>query len=1130
MGTGRQEEKNTICGICPAGCWVTATLEDGKLIKVRAQEDHPLGMICEIGSHAPEIVYSEHRIQTPMRRVGPKGSMDFEPIGWDEAFALMEERLQGIKQAFGAEALGIYTGRGSFELAMCDLLQPKEAAISSASSILFPFGSPNTFGVGALCYVSMAMIAPHVTMGGMFHTMESDIDRAELIIVWGANPATDSPPLVHEKILHARARGAEVIVIDPRRNGTAKASGAEWIPIRPGTDGALALGMIQVLVEEELFDEAFVEDWTVGFDELCQYTQHFSAEVVENITGVPAETVRSLARRIAVANGVAPVMYTGLEYSDSGVQAIRATMILWALAGQLDVPGGRLFRMRENTFAINREGLQANPDIRRAIGRDRFPLYSQYRGESHAIALPEAVLEGKPYPIRGLIILGGSIITAWPQPDIWQKTLGGLDFLVTIDRQLTADAAYADLVLPATTGFEIQSYMTYGPLFRLRERLIEPVGEARNDFLILTELAARLGYGECYPQTEDAIVEQALRGSGYSLSDVINNGGSVEAPGRIMEYRKWEKGLLRPDGQPGFDTPSGKFEIASSILKEHGYDPLPVYTEPGEGPLARPDLLDKYPLVFNSGSRIRHDFRSQHHGIPGLRKRAPDPGVQMHPSDAGVRGIQHGDWVSVVTARGAVRFRALLTEDIAPGSVDCSMGGGGPVGPESWQRANVNVLTDLQRYDPVSGFPVYKALMCEVVRAEAGADAGTPLPDTFEEGGRRIQATTSVYREVYLDGNATTPVDSAVADAMLPYMTHIFGNASSIHKRGVAARVALEDARRKVAQVLNVTAKRILFCGSGSEASNMAIKGVVEPHISSGAHIVTTMIEHPSVLETCRHLETRGVAVTYLPVTPDGVVDVETYRRSLRADTVLVTVMLANNETGVIQPVAELASIARERGVLFHTDAVQAFGKISIDLEALGVDLASFSGHKVHAPKGIGVLYVRKGVNISPLVQGGKQESGLRAGTENVASIVGLGVAAQFAQQRMAHWPEVERLRDRLQSGILELCPTALIHGISAQRLPNTLSLTLPTFRGESMVYALDRWGIAISSGSACKAGSPEPSHALLALGLSAQEVHCSIRLSLMTDTCEADIEYVLEAIAGVLEASRHVIQFSPCR
>ncbi|KKK58539.1 hypothetical protein LCGC14_3043410, partial [marine sediment metagenome] len=355
----------------------------------------------------------------------------------------------------------------------------------------------------------------------------------------------------HHQILAAKAKGAEVVVIDPRQTATAKATDAEWIPIRPGTDGALALGMIGVMIDEELHDEDFAEQWTVGFDDLARYVGHFRPEVVEQITGVPAETVRSLARRLSGAAGAAPVMYTGLEYSNSGIQAIRAVLTLWALAGQLDVPGGLGLAMLDSHFPLNRSGHVANPDPGRAIARDRFPVYSEYRGESHASGLVDAVVHGRPYPVRGLIVHGASLLTSWPQPPLWRETLSKLDFLVCIDRQLTADAAYADLVLPATTMFEIDSYMTYGPIFRLRERLIEPVGEARNDYLIMAELTRRLGYGHLYPQSEEALLRHALEGSGYTLEQVRAQGGTVKIPAPMIEYRKWEKGGLRPDGKPG---------------------------------------------------------------------------------------------------------------------------------------------------------------------------------------------------------------------------------------------------------------------------------------------------------------------------------------------------------------------------------------------------------------------------------------------------------------------------------------------------------------------------------------------------------------------------------------------------
>ena len=1141
-------QQDTICGICPAGCWVNATLEDGRLTHVRAQEDHPLGMICKLGQHSPEMVYSEHRLRHPLRRVGKKGSYDFECVSWDDAMASIADRLKSVKTEYGPEAAAIYTGRGSFDMALCDVYQPADTAVSSASSVLFPFGSPNTFGVGALCYVSFAMIAPHVTMGGMLINMDSDLENSELIVVWGANPATDSPPMAHYQILAARERGAEVVVIDPRKNGTCRAAGGDWVPVRPGSDGALALSMIQVLIEEELYDEEFVENWTVGFDELTQYTQHFRPEAVEEITWVPAETIRSLARRIASARGAAPVMYTGLEYSDSGVQAIRATMVLWALAGQLDVPGGRVFRMRENSFPINRSGLVSNPDVSKAVGRDRFPVYSQYRGESHAISLPEAVLEGRPYPIRSLIVLGGSMVTAWPQPEIWRRTLQELDFLVTIDRQITADSAYADIVLPATTDYENTSYMTYGSMFRIRERLVEPVGEARNDLLILGELARRLGYGELYPQSEQELLEYVLDGSGFTPDDVREAGGSVSIPAVMMQYKKWEKGLLRADGQPGFDTPSGKFEIASSILAEHGYDALPVYTEPREGPLSAPELGERFPLVFNSGARTTTDFRSQHHGIKGLSAEAPEPEVLMNTDDARERGISNGEQVVVETPRGRVRFRARVSGHIARGAVDANMGGGGPVGPEAWQQANVNDLTDLGRYDPISGFPVYKALLCQVTPVKpvkgkpAAAGAGTAAgasPDSLpSEAAKLVMNPRVVRRRIYLDHNATTPLDPQVVEAMLPFLEEKYGNPSSIHATGSQVREAVDDARRVIAQALNCTARRIIFTGCGSEADNHALKGIAATHSDRGRHIITTAFEHPAVLASCRALELQGLEVTYLPVGSAGVIDPADLRTAIvenretgdNGNTILISVMMANNELGTIQPIADLAAIAHEHDILFHTDAVQAFGKIPVDVKELDVDLLSVSAHKIHGPKGIGALYVRKGVAMAPLIDGGSQEGKRRAGTENTAGIIGFAKAAELAMQRLPEMAETARLRDRLEQGLRGLVEGARLNGDRERRLPNTLNMMLPELRGESLVLRLDRKGIALSSGSACKSGSPEPSHALMALGISEEDAHCSVRLSLGNGNTEQEIDVALESMSEVIDESINAIRFIPCR
>ena len=1202
-------KRDGICGICPAGCFVTATFDNDRLVRVEPQEGHPLGMICRIGRHSPEIVHDPDRLLYPLRRSGPKGGYDFRRISWDEAFDSIVAQFNAIKERQGGEAVAIYTGRGSFDMALCDLFQPADAAVSSASSVLFPFGSPNTLGVGALCYVSFAMIAPHVTMGEMLITMETDLEQADLIVIWGANPATDSPPLAQRQIMEAKGRGASVVAIDPRRSESAVEAEAQWIPIRPGTDGALALALIGVLVEEELYDEKFARDWTVGFPELCQLVQHYRPEQAEQITGVPAQTVRELARQLAAARGACPVMYTGLEYSDSGVQAIRAVLTLFALAGKLDVPGGIMFRMKQNIFPQNRSRLVPNPDIRKAPGRDRFPIYSAYRGESHASVLPEAVLEGNPYPIRALMVLGGSIITAWPNSELWRRTFSALDFMVCVNRYHTADSAYADIVLPATTYYENVSYMRYGPLFKIREKLMEPRGEARNDFFIQAELARRLGYGHLYPQSEDEMLRFALEGSGFTLEEVRAAGGEARVPTVMMQYKKWEKGLLRPDGKPGFDTPSGKFEIASSILAEHGYDPLPVYTEPAEGPLANPVLAREFPLVFNSGARTVHDFRSQHHGVRGLCDRHREPPVTLNSADAVKLGIADSERVWVESPRGRALFQARVTDDIMPGCIDAAMGGGGPLGSKAWQQCNVNDLTDPGRYDPISGFPVYKTLLCRVRKATGdaaglnasdeagpvpaqgvatgvppasvampsltssaegepggagergrGSEAGSssavtlagPAPEGREapegEGGVSgtfpewtVSGTTREgiapgggvsLRRVYLDHNATTQVAPEVRDAMLPFLGEECGNPSSIHGIGNRARQAVEGARRVVAQALNCTARRIVFTGGGSEADNLAIRGVAQASDGSRRHLVVSSIEHPAVLAPFRALAASGYELTVLPVNREGVVEPAQLEAALRPDTLLVSVMLANNETGALQPIPELARLSHSRGALFHCDAVQGFGKMQLDVEKLEVDLLAVSAHKLHGPKGVGALYVGREIALEPLILGGGQERGLRAGTENVPGIVGFAKAVELSQKRLYgdEMAQVARLRDRLEEGIMRILPESRRNGPKVERLANTLSIILPGIRGESLVLLLDRRGIAFSSGSACKSGNPDPSHALLAMGLTPQEAHCSVRFSLGAGTTGEEIDYVIEALEEVLGETRSAVRFVPCR
>ncbi len=365
---------------------------------------------------------------------------------------------------------------------------------------------------------------------------------------------------------------------------------------------------------------------------------------------------------------------------------------------------------------------------------------------------------------------------------------------------------------------------------------------------------------------------------------------------------------------------------------------------------------------------------------------------------------------------------------------------------------------------------------------------------------------------------------------MLPFLGAESGNPSSLHARGRAAREAVEEARRSVARLVGARAARIVFTGGGSESDNLALKGLAFAPRGGRDHVVTSAIEHPAILATCRFLSRVGLRVTTLPVDGEGRVDPAALGEALEDPVLVVSIQLANNEVGTIQPVKELAALAHSRGALFHTDAVQAAGKVPIDVEELGVDLLTLSAHKLHGPKGVGALYVRKGVVLEPLVHGGRQEHGLRAGTENVAGIAGTGAAAALALHALSDAPRIAALRDRLEEGVLALVPGARRNGPREGRLPNTSSLTLPGLRGEALVVALDQHGVALSSGSACKAGSPEPTHVLLAMGRNAEEAHCSIRFSLTRETDRDDVDAALDAFRRVLAEMETTVRFLPCK
>lgn len=380
---------------------------------------------------------------------------------------------------------------------------------------------------------------------------------------------------------------------------------------------------------------------------------------------------------------------------------------------------------------------------------------------------------------------------------------------------------------------------------------------------------------------------------------------------------------------------------------------------------------------------------------------------------------------------------------------------------------------------------------------------------------------------IYMDYNATTPTDERVLAEMLTYFKEEYGNPSSIYSLARRARNAVEQARERVAKLLNAEPREIIFTSGGTEADNFALKGIAYANQDKGKHIITSQIEHHAVLNTCKFLEKQGFQVTYLPVDKYGIVDLEALEKSITPQTILISIMFANNEVGTIQPIKEIAEIAKKYGVYFHTDAVQAVGKIPVDVKELGIDLLSLSAHKFYGPKGVGALFVRRGVKIASFIQGGEQERGRRAGTENVPGIVGLGKAAEIAQEEMEEEEKrVRELRDLLERRLLTSIPEVILNGHPQNRLYNTLSICVKFVEGESMLINLDREGICASSGSACTSSSLEPSHVLLAMGIPPEIAHGSLRFSLGKFNTERDVEKVSEVLPPIVEELRKISPF----
>jgi cysteine desulfurase len=377
-------------------------------------------------------------------------------------------------------------------------------------------------------------------------------------------------------------------------------------------------------------------------------------------------------------------------------------------------------------------------------------------------------------------------------------------------------------------------------------------------------------------------------------------------------------------------------------------------------------------------------------------------------------------------------------------------------------------------------------------------------------------------RKVYLDHSATTPVRKEVLEAMVPYLSEVYGNASSVHAFGREARVAVENARETIANLIGANPNQLYFTSGGTEADNLALFGTVRAKEKKGKHIITSVIEHHAVLDSAYELENRGYDVTYIPVDSDGIINVDDVKEAIREDTILVSIMLANNEIGTIQPIKEISKITKGKGIILHTDAVQAAGSMHLDVDDLGVDLMTISAHKFYGPKGVGALYVRKGARPKPLFFGGSQEKKVRPGTESVANIVGMAKAFELAVSEMDETNQrIKRLRDKLIKGVEDNISEVVLNGHREKRLPNNANISFLYIEGESLILSLDAKGVAVSSGSACTSGSLDPSHVLMSMGMDHQQAHGSLRMTLGRSTTEEDIDYVLEVLPEIVDRLR---------
>ncbi|MBW1920529.1 MAG: molybdopterin-dependent oxidoreductase [Deltaproteobacteria bacterium] len=674
----------TDCTLCYHSCGCRVSLENGKAVKVRGLESHPLnkGRLCPKGGSALDVIYSPERLKHPLKRVNG----DFEEISWEQALDEIAEKMISLKQKFGPRVLGVFSGSiGVENLEMAGLVQRFKAA----------FGSPNFFSVESICY-RMRIRVRQLTFG-RYPVEEMD---SNLYILWGHNPDQSDFPLKFTLKKNLK-KGAKLVVIDPKRIPVAEKADM-YLRIRPGTDGALALAMMNVIVNEDLYDHDFVEKYTFGFDKLVPHVQQYTPQWAEELTWVAAEDIRKLARLFAGTKGASIFQGTcTLDQTANGTQNSRAFAVLQAITGNINVPGGWVTAPfpRFGNVGLSVEG--------EPMGSEEFPLFIEMWGRKSPHGVVTVIPENIPEKLKAFLVVGGNPLISMPDSNAFRQAFRKLDLLVVHDLFMTETAREAHYVLPACSHLEKWGVAyTYNvchsiPFLMLRKKCILPIGESWSEWKFLTELAKRLGMGDQFPwKTEEELVAFELAPSGLSFDYLLNE----KPEGDFYAQKRYEitEGLFR--------VPTGKIEIYSETLAKAGFDPLPTYLEPERSPKrAKKSFLEKYPLILSTGSRNLYYTHSQHRNVSKLRKVFPEPLAEIGPETAARFNISDGDMVVIETNRGQVKMKARVDERVAEGVV---------LVPHGWgEEANANLRTDVECREPIMGYPDMKSLQCSIRKA-----------------------------------------------------------------------------------------------------------------------------------------------------------------------------------------------------------------------------------------------------------------------------------------------------------------------------------------------------------------------------------------------------------------------------